>query len=250
MKASFSAQPKSYVLDYIYGPSKEQKFSVPEAIRHGLLDVTRGVYHLDGRHEIAIDQAIRLGYIMTKILDEAKAPEPARSLERRNRPRKSFESSTLAIESVVDAKTGQVFSIGQAIAAKLLDKHSLNYVNTVTGEVMSLDEAFKSGLAMGKFYGQGQVPRELAEIKTRAVFTRREERSFEIEGVLDPRTGATLSLEAAVGQGLFLRGNGMYVNPESGQSVNLNDAVRKGFVTGRFIDSQENPVAVDGSSAG
>lgn len=248
---SMQQPAKSYVLDYIYDPSKTQKFTVPEAIRKRFLDVTRGVYYVSPSREISIDQAIRMGFINTKVLD-AKTQQPGRNLKpihqewpEPNKKAGSFESSTLAIESVIDAKTGEVFTIGQAIAAKILDKYTLNYTNTVTGEVMTLDEAFKSCLAMGKFYEKGKVPKELAEIKTRTVFTKREEKSFQIDGILDPKTRSNVSLEAAIREGLFDQENGLYINPETGKSMNLNDAVKKGFIAGQF---KEN-VKANGSNA-
>ena len=143
-------------------------------------------------------------------------------------------TSTLAIESVIDPRTGRSHSIEEAIQLNLIDRFTMQYTNPLNGNKMSLDEAFKASLAMGKFY-ENHVPK----VKPSTVLTQREEKSFKINGIFNPSTNLKVTLETAIADGIFDKEKGMFNDPLSGKSMNLNEAVKRGFVYGEFIPQHE-----------
>ncbi len=140
-KPPVQPKPKSYVLDYIVDVVTQQRLSVPEAIHQGILNVNRSAFMAGNNQEISIDEAIRLGYIGTRVVEDKKSSSS----------NKQQQKSTLTIESVVDVASGKACGILEAIEMGILDQKSMKYRNNVTGQVMSLDEAFRSGMAVGKF---------------------------------------------------------------------------------------------------
>ena len=157
---------------------------------------------------------------------------------------RNHETSTVIIEAVKDAATGNSYSIDDAIKMNILDKTNLDYKNTLTGAHMSLNEALRTGLVMGNIHDERMVKdSKLLSAEKRAetaVFlTEREEKCFRIETVFNPQTKSYVSLEQAIREGIFDRAKGLFVEPLTGRQFNLNDAVKKGFVTGNFFKQQE-----------
>ena len=170
--------------------------------------------------------------------DSAALKKPTISL-------RNHETSTVTIESVRDAATGDSYSIDDAIKMNILDKTNLDYKNTLTGAHMSLNEALRTGLVMGNIHDERIKDSKFLPVEKRAepaVFlTEREEKCFRIETVFNPQTKNYVSLDQAIREGIFDRSKGLFVEPLTGRQFNLNDAVKKGFVTGNFFKQQEEP---------
>lgn len=145
-------------------------------------------------------------------------------------------TSTLAIESVIDSNTGKSHSIEDAIELNIIDKLTMRYTNSVTGSSMTLDEAFKSGLAMGKFYDK---TRDFPNVKPSTVVTQREEKCYKINGIFNPSTNLKVTLEEAIAGGIFNKEKGTFNDPMSGKAMNLNEAVKRGFVYGEYIPQSQ-----------
>ena len=162
-------ETKSYILDYVidtcYSTTDlklkdvaNQKISIQEAKKRGILNVEKGLY-VDLRNKgssMPIDEAIRLGLIGARVTICEK--NFINDLETTDDKREAYQAftSTLTIDSVFDPKTLRHVSISDALRMGLLDQTNLSYINSLTSQVMSLNEAFAKGFVKGnQFYENG-----------------------------------------------------------------------------------------------
>ncbi len=153
--------------------ARKQKLSIQEAKKRGILNVEKGLYvDVASNKSIAIDQAIQLGLIGARVAvheknllvsppsshsdsnnyDEKRKKKCFSNLAANKHRVQSHETSTLTIESVLDARTGISYSISDAIKLNILDQSNLSVRNTLTGQIMTLNDAFVNGFAKGTLY--------------------------------------------------------------------------------------------------
>jgi hypothetical protein len=260
--SSLIKETKSFILEFVLDPdcltsdvngalhikSDSKRLTVQEAKRRGILDVEKGVY-IDKRSNvlISIDYAIRMGLIGARmstceknvLVDENQCVEN--------------NSSTLTIESVKDAKSGLSYSISDAIKMGLIDQTNLLYRNTLNGQVVSLNDAFQNGFVKGIIYENASTsvinknPNNL-NVKTeyakfpdsRRLLAECEESCFKINSIIDSKTGAKLSLDEAIRDGLFDKTLGFYVDPLTGFRMNLNEAYENGYIEVESMDKNHS----------
>lgn len=154
-------------------------------------------------------------------------------------PIMKHEIKTLTVESVKDAKTGQIYSINDAIKIGILDKQSLCFKNTKTGQIMSLNDAHEQGFVHGKYHSGSLTSKnhpssnksfELIKSNDgKVVLAEKEELNYQISSVIDIETGKKLTLEQALKQGIIDK-SGIYFNKKTGAKINLNEAFNRGFI--------------------
>jgi hypothetical protein len=186
----------------------------------------------------------------------------------------THESSTLTIESVLDVRTGISHSISEAIKLNILDQVSLSVKNTATGQIMTLNEAFLNGYAKGALYenhndnnnlieniksnessmsssnstmsNESQViyskTTNMNESNPKTCLVEKEEKSLRIETVLNTKTKTWISLEEAINIGIFDHQKGLYIEPKTGQKMNLNEAFCKGFIYCTEIPEEKSSI--------
>ena len=96
----------------------------------------------------------------------------------------------------------------EAVNTGLLDLQRGVYIDPLTGTPVLLNDAVNAGLIEGSLSAALQQPL----------------------GVKDPRSGGSLSLLAAIQQGLYDIHAGRFVNPVTGQTAEMEEAVASGFL--------------------
>lgn len=161
-------ETKSYVLEYVIEPSTPfRRLTIVEAKKRGLLNVEKGLYMNPVTNTVmTIEEAIELGLIGTRLADRrlildansemSKMPTITTSngWQPRTTPgtKRSHESTTLTIESVLDPKTNLFHTVSDAVKMGLIDQASFCYRNTLTGAELSLNDAFVSGFVKGQVF--------------------------------------------------------------------------------------------------
>ena len=233
-------ETKSYILDYVLETSyprentsfrdeSKQKLSIQEAKKRGILNVEKGLY-IDQKNNacLPIDEAIRLGLIGARVTiceknyvseEDKEKEEPTKAT---NNLATNYESctSTLTIDSVLDSASSRFVSISDAIKMGILDQSNLSYVDTASGKVMSLNEAFMNGRVKGNQFHESQNSQSPME----------DEACYKIKTFLNPLTHAHMTLDEAIQQGFFDKERGLFTNPATGQKMNLNEAFSKGLL--------------------
>lgn len=151
-------EAKSYVLDYVLEPTAPfRRLSIIEAKKRGLLNVEKGVYTNKATNTVlTIEEAIELGLIGTRA--SGRRVMPVENVENeiptttKTAAKRSHESTTLTIESVLDPKSNLFYTVSEAVKMGLIDQASLTYRNTLTGAQLSLNDAFVSGFVKGQLF--------------------------------------------------------------------------------------------------
>ena len=136
----------------------------------------------------------------------------------------SREVRTLNIELVRDARTDRLMSVSEAMCAGILDRSSLKYHNTLTGESCSLSKAHELGHIIGQYADTQSGSNVFVD------HTSSDVRAYSIVSVLDAASGRTHSFEQAIRAGLFEPTRAAYVHPVTRELVGLAEAIRLGFI--------------------
>ncbi len=296
-KTNLIKETRSYILDYVVVPTpgnkspsnvpqQTQRISILEAKKRGILNLEQGLYIDTFKNiTVSIDEAIKAGLIGARmamceknfVLDEPgvivdplvnskidlKVPVLMPVLGKPVLPdgvietKRTHETSTLTIESILDAKTGIRLSVGDAINAGILDQAQLAYKNTITGQLMSLNEAYERGFVKGNmcsknFTADYPPPAEMLNSSDRnqLIYTKNangdetiveseEEKCFRINKMYDPMTKTFISLDMAIKSGIFNRENGVYVDPIDGKEMTIKEAHLVGLIQAELITNLE-----------
>ncbi|KAK6172103.1 hypothetical protein SNE40_018056 [Patella caerulea] len=148
---SFSLQNQ---MDYrIFGisgvidPRTGELISVKEAIATGLIDLRRGIFRnpITGE-EMSLLDAIKAGYL---IADPSYFTDPD---EKGTFTSVEMMDLKYVITSVTDPNSGEELSLKRAIQDGIIDQINGLYRNPLTGESMTIAEAFKLGLIKGRLF--------------------------------------------------------------------------------------------------
>ena len=157
----------------------------------------------------------------------------------------SNETRTLSIKNVKDPKTDSLHTISDALNSGLIDKSTLFYQNGMTGQSISLNDAYEQGLVNGTFYYNEKISNSNGyEGKIESEKLLCEDLSFQIKYIIDPDTNTKLNLDEAIRLGVFDRKKGVYINRKAGKTLNLNEAVNKGFIEVQTINSSDNKESI------
>lgn len=250
-KTNLIKETKSFILEFVCTKDTNGnliKYSIAEAKKLGILNVQKGVY-LDKRNNLtlSLEEAIDLGLIGARVAVCEK-----NLLDQEHK--QISESSTLTIESVINAKTRVKHSIAEAIRMGILDNTNLSYKNTQTGKVMPLNEAYELGFIKGNLYPVKKrvlnkqnaskcILNKNSDGKTSLVEL--EENSWKIKSILNPKSKKYLSIEQASVEGIFDKTKGVYIEPLSGTEMSLNEALVCGYIQVEKMDNLNSILVID-----
>uniref|UniRef100_A0AC35UDU8 Calponin-homology (CH) domain-containing protein n=1 Tax=Rhabditophanes sp. KR3021 TaxID=114890 RepID=A0AC35UDU8_9BILA len=217
-----------------YQTPKSGVLSLSQAANSGLIDITlseilsKGVNNPANGERISVLKAIEVG-IIDKRNGTVKNPFTQQKLTWIDIVKDVFTS--LTSEGIYDPTKGYGIPIASALVEGLIDTTSKKYVNTISGEKMSLDDAKNAGLIDSASYKALTEP-FITSYKTKANISLIDAVD---EGIFDPRN-RTVSLNEftvtpigdAVNQGHISREMGEMLNRN--QKMSFADALGKGII--------------------
>jgi len=243
---------KTFSVQSVVDPATGKEISVTEAIQHGIVDQTKGLYINPATGEtMPITEAVNHGFIVADVRQSTEtASKPAEQAS------EIFVSREVAytLKSVVDPRTNRELSIAEAVSLGILNCATNEFRHPVTGEVMSLDEAITRGLVLverGRPSDKAGESREEKvpslhiddEADAREEMTSEElseeRRTFQIAGVVDPESGDVIPLNEAIENGLVDERGGMYIDPKTGQRMPISEALERGLIVGKLVHKTE-----------
>lgn len=159
-------------------------------------------------------------------------------------PSASENNKSFVITGVVDPRTRQTLSVFQALSNGILDQIHGTYKNPKNGETMSIPEAIRKGLIFADFSenltnGDGGLLNGFGTVTSRL-----NTKIFPVSGILDPRTGRTISVKEAMSAGIIDPKSGLFRNPVTREEMSIIEAVENGYVMADPAllsrDSQDN----------
>ncbi|CAG5131558.1 unnamed protein product, partial [Candidula unifasciata] len=210
-------------------PVTRKRLTVSQALAEGFLNQTQGVYNfvdgLGNQQSMKISEAIEKGYVLVEdIGDLTVGPD---SLLR--------ETKSYILKGVVHPITGKHMSIADAIAEGILDDSEGLYINPLTGESMHIHSAIEKGFILAELTSvKTDVDKNVNKITTTKLTT------LAVTAVVDPRTGNLISVSKAIEEGILNQTKGIYVNPLTGESMTLSDAIDKRLVLAESPEAQSD----------
>lgn len=231
-------ETKTYQLKSILNPLTREKLEVSEAIKQGLLDEHNGIYiHPKTGEKLTIPEAIERKFIDAELMSVVSNAEGEGSKII------TTKMTTLMVKFVIDPRTGESISVSKAVEEGILDSSLENYINPLTGEVCSLNDAIDRKLVIAQaaaIEGSRSSSTESIHIDAEEEIVESnlteeissETVTFSINSVIDPRTMEMMSYDEAVKYGVLDLSKGLYRNPMTGETTPINIALEKGLIHG------------------
>ena len=212
---------KSFNIRAIIDTQSGEEISVQEAINRGIIDREICSYtNLRTREVLTIQQAIDRGLIL---VGEGR---PLAGTVTDLKETKSF-----TIKSVIDPRTGEEIPIADAVRHKIVDKNKGEYLNLQTDEIMPITLAIEKGLVITE-------PIELAG-RSMAIVGVGRTRVYNLKSVQDRNTGVWYDPIEAERRGLTNRIQGLYINPITGDTMTIKQAIERGFIKAEILEEPD-----------
>lgn len=256
-KGDILKETKTFQLKSVKHPITGKFVPVIEAVKDGILDEGNGLYiNTRTGEKLSVYDAIE------RKLIEAELTSVTSNDEGDGSKMTTTKMTTLMVSWVVHPRTGETISIQKAVDEGIIDNVNAQYINIVTGERMSINDAIDRKLAIATSNIEtAQDRHEISSIHitdeqetfeaTLVEEITAETVSYSISSVIDPRTMNMISYDDAVLNGILDISKGLYINPGTGETLQINTALNKGLihadVTGR---SKEEELLHSAFSAG
>lgn len=222
-------ETKKSTVYMVIDPMTAEEIVPEEAERRGILDLVRGIFkNTRTGEEMSIQEATDRGFLKVLSGELSQASYSTTKAVK--------ETRTYTITGAVDPNTKRRIDIGTALQRGVIDQANSLYVgkdekgNTVN---IPISEAIRLGLVIADVVGaqpetKGSGPRYVQETKT-----------FTIKSIVDPITRQEISLAEAVKKGYIDQTKGLYINPATGESIPIPDAVSRHLVIADVVRTTE-----------
>ena len=149
------------------------------------------------------------------------------------------KTESLVISSVFDHRSHTYIDPNSAIRKKILDPYHGSYLNNLTGETISIDDAMNKNLIIVQQQSShGNQPNDKYVISTSLI---RETRSYHLLGVIDHINNREISVQEAIRLGILDKQNGQYLHNRTNTILSISEAIAQGFI-------RAQPLPVEASS--
>jgi len=216
----------------IIDPRDNRELMMKEAIQNGIINRAKGTYvDIVNGTEIPIQLAINRGLILVDYQEEELTVEKCTSAYIIT-IKTQRETRSYTVVGVIDAWSGQRFTIAEAADMGILnfDERQKIYKNLNTGEDLSFEDAFDSGLLVVEFSDIGTA----AGAITKGPKT--ETKTYAVHSVVDVKEKTRIAFEDAANRGIIFEETEEYINNVTGERINLADAIKRGLIKASVVN--------------
>lgn len=222
-------ETRAFSIVGVIHPKTKKRLTVSQAIKDGILDQDKGIYNnLDARGRISpmkISEAIKAGYVIVEDLN-ASSPESDSILR---------ETKSYTLKTVIHPISRKHMSVADAIAEGIIHVKEGVYLNPATGKRIPIHEAIEKGLILATLAAvKTDVDEDINKITTTKLAT------LAVSAVVDPCSGKIVTLAKAIEDGIIDQSKGIYINPRTGESMTISDAIDKRLVLAKSPDAEED----------
>ena len=218
----FEGRPRStlFKLLQVQDPTTGVWYDPVEAERRGLVIKLQGLFiqPITGK-KLPLAQAIARGLVRAVEMDVADYDDLPEDEPIYAALEAVQAQSPLHIDVVMDTRTREEISVVEAYRRKIIDPVTNRYVDLVTGNTHTLEEALDLGLVRAHMRRTDSSYIRYNPVKTLIVI-----------GVVDPRSDAELSVEEAIAQNLLDVDRAQYRDPSTGKHMSLSEASASGYL--------------------
>ena len=212
--------------DCVVDPITGEIIDTDKAVERGLIDVDHGTF-IDPMTNVVMstDEAIEKGLLKTNY-DQMVRIDTNKAVN---------EVKTFTITGAKDPFTGKIIEVVTAVKRGIIDQENGLYVAKDECDKpisISISEAIQKGYIIAD---QGIIPHDITSVKEAPYVL--ETQSFTIKKLVDPRTGKEIGVSEAIMQGMLDQQKGLYVNPLTGETTVLTEAVNAGLIVADIANS-------------
>jgi hypothetical protein len=151
------------------------------------------------------------------------------------------KTESLVISSVFDHQLNTYIDPNSAIRKKILDPYHGLYLNNLTQQSISIDDAMNKNLIIVQqqsSHSNNNQHNDKYVISTSLI---RETRSYHLLGVRDYISNKELSVQEAIRLGILDKQNGQYINKKTNEILSISEAIAQGHI-------RAQPLPVESSS--
>ncbi|CAF3599478.1 unnamed protein product [Adineta steineri] len=159
------------------------------------------------------------------------------------------KTESLVISSVYDHRANTYIDPNNAIRKRILDPYHGLYLNNLTQETISIDDAMNKNLIIVEQQSsknQHQPPNDKYVISTSLI---RETRSYHLLGVRDYVNNKELTVQEAIRLGILDKQNGQYINKKTNQIFSISEAIAQGHIRAQPLPVESLGSAATGASS-
>lgn len=149
------------------------------------------------------------------------------------------KTESLVISSVYDHRANTYIDPNSAIKKRILDPYHGLYLNNLTQESISIDDAMNKNLIIVEQQSSTTHPHNDKYVISTSLI--RETRSYHLLGVRDYVNDKELSVQEAIRLGILDKQNGQYINKKTNQIFSISEAIAQGHI-------RAQPLPVESSS--
>ncbi len=151
--------------------------------------------------------------------------------------RAMIEKHQYNVLEVIDAFTGESYTLIGARSRGLIDLKTQEYVYSHTGERIPMDEAIDEGLVVVEFEISGD---ENNNERDKEAEREVETRTYAISSVVDQKNRRNVSFPMAMCRRLLSPKSGNYHHNVTGKATYVVEAIKKGYVVGEAVEETRN----------
>ncbi len=221
-KVPVISEKRKVVVKSVLDPATGEEIDPDEAIRRGILDMAAGIYinPLTGER-LTIQEALE------RELLKAESGSLLKSAGDFVTTKAIKETHSYTITGAIDPTTGQKVNIDYAIQKGIIDQANSQYIGLDSrGKEtrMPISEAIKKGLVVTQ---TGPTQTDVLDSGPKFM---QQTKTFTIKGVIDPVKRVQIPVSEAIRKGILDQGKGQYVNPATGETMLITEAVQRGLV--------------------
>lgn len=149
------------------------------------------------------------------------------------------EKKRFVIRAVLDPRDDKELSLQDAIAKGIVDQDHGLYVNPTTGETVSIPEAMNNGQIKVEFVSTKRSEEKIRAVGLITIKTMKDERPYQIDKVIDGRTGEKVDVEEAKARGILDMENDRYVIGFNNEELSVDMAIDGGWILVEYEDDSE-----------
>ncbi len=151
------------------------------------------------------------------------------------------KTESLVISSVYDHRLHTYIDPNSAIRKKILDPYHGSYLNNLTQETISIDDAMNKNFIIVEQQSSHPHTNQHNDKYVISTSLIRETRSYHLLGVRDYINNKELSVQEAIRLGILDKQNGQYINRKTDEILSISEAIAQGHI-------RAQPLPVDSSS--
>ena len=191
-------------------------YDLHEAYSRGLITSNNHIVNRSNNQLLTLAEALKMGIL--------KLGDP-------NSYNIISKTESLIISSVFDHRLNTYIDPNSAIRRKILDPYHGIYVNNLTQETISIDDAMNRNFIIveqqSSLHSNGNSHNDKYIISTSLI---RETRSYHLLGVRDYINNKELTVQEAIRLGILDKQNGQYINRKTNEIFSISEAIAQGHI--------------------